>query len=202
MRWLASIGTVAVAVVLLLGCGSSGSDSSSTSPEANPRAGLAGQNPSQGCGGSIRSFVPEVLRFENALGRADSTALRHIFGGQFKWFSVTGWPAGQSTNFAAYAPDRAISFVERESGLAFHLESVAISPTEGSYVNVAYQGTVERSELAGTGSAGIIVGKAAFNCNGTVRVWSMAVRRRGNPAEWTVCPDADPGEALSVCRQT
>lgn len=201
MKWPVSIGTVAAAVFVLLGCGSSSSTPSSTSPEAIRRSGLASQDSSQGCGGSIRSFVPEVVRFEEALGRPDPMALRHIFGGQFKWFSVTGWPAGQLTNFAAYAPDRAIAFVERESGLGFHLQSVAISPAEGPYVNVAYQGVVEQSELPDRGSAGIIVGKAAFNCNGTVRVWSMAVRRRGTPAEFTVCPDRAQAEGLSVCRQ-
>lgn len=201
MRALAWAVIIAATAAIISGCGGSSSAPSSTTVEAHA-ASPARDGFAQRCE-RPRSVVRDVLRFEVALRQGNSDALQNILSGRFQWLSISGWP-GQRDNFVAYSPRRAIAFVQREGGLAFQLESVAISPADDSpYVNVAYQGVVKEADRSDRGSAGIIVGKAAFNCNGTLRVWSMALPRRGSPAEFAVCGRAaDPVRGLKVCRQS
>jgi hypothetical protein len=127
--------------------------------------------------------------------------LQDLLGGRFEWFSVNDWPTSDDDAFVAYSPANSISFVTGDGGMEAELEELAVSsPREGGYVDVSYSGHVSEQPRAGGGTGGVLVGKGAVNCDGTIRVWSMAIKDAAGA--FAAC-GSRPGrsiDGLVVCR--
>lgn len=166
---------VAIAMgALSVGC-AGGQSSTDTSPSSKTKVDIAQPPISSGCSTTLASLGRWVRRFERSVAGPDPAALSRLMQGRFKWLSITGWPAGGDSNFAGRSPRKAIAYIKKKRGLPIRIERVAVSrnmhrPRVGFY----YWGSVQTASR----NRAWFIGKAALNCDGTLRVWSMAVRDR------------------------
>ena len=94
------------------------------------------------------------------------------------------------------------TFVERDHGIGADLRELAVSlPGERNYVDVSYSGYVREPQRPADGKRDVLIGKGALNCDGTVRVWSMAVKASKAEA-FTACSGRNGQRigGLVVCR--
>ncbi|MBS1862835.1 MAG: hypothetical protein JSS68_14110 [Actinobacteria bacterium] len=190
------VAAIAALALVVAACGSSAPSTTTT------RSLAAGQGAptDTSCAGGVSALADWVVGFERDLSEADAGALRHLTSGRFGWFSVDDWRHGPGNgNIVAYKPRKLLAFIRARHGLPVHFRTVAFSLHQAArHVDFYYWGTVRGT---GVDRGRQFVGKAALNCDRTLRVWSMTIRMPGSdlPAPRCSTPPGDQVEGFAVC---
>jgi len=191
----ALIGGVASLAALLAPLVIASGDGGSSGAEARQAVVVTRDDPDAPSGCRPRAVGERLVDFAEALRTADTEALRQFWGSRFKWFSVTG--PGRERHFVAYRRGTALRYIRRKDGLPITLSEADVDFEGYAGANMAYGGAWGARELPQDGKGFLLCNKP------TIRVWSMAIARRGEPAgHGQLCPKPPAGtdpDALVVC---